>query len=139
MFRVSCIQLKSNNNILDNLKRTEQLISKAVKQKSDFILTPEISSLFSIEKKELLKICNSMEEDTYLNGIKKSEISFFTDKSKQRERWDLAGVSGPSWITAQTYEEAKYKICDLNYPLIIKPVDSAGSRGITKLDDIHFF
>ena len=83
MFRVSCIQLKSNNNILDNLKRTEQLISKAVKQKSDFILTPEISSLFSIEKKELLKICNSMEEDTYLNGIKKL--------AKKYKKWILIG------------------------------------------------
>ena len=71
MFRVSCIQLKSNNNILHNLNKTKQLISKAVKQKSDFILTPEISSLFSLEKKRLLKIAKSMEEDTYLNGIKK--------------------------------------------------------------------
>jgi len=71
MFRVSCIQLKSNDNILHNLKKTEKLISKAVKQKSDFILTPEISSLFSLEKKKLLKICKSMGEDFYLNGIKK--------------------------------------------------------------------
>ena len=37
MFRVSCIQLKSNNNILQNLKKTEILVSKAVKQKTDFI------------------------------------------------------------------------------------------------------
>ena len=58
MFRVSCIQLKSNNNILYNLKKTEKLISKAVKQKSDFILTPEISSLFSLEKKSYLKFVN---------------------------------------------------------------------------------
>ncbi len=71
MFRVSCIQLKSNNNILHNLKKTEQLISKAVKQKSDFILTPEISSLFSLEKKRLLKICNSMKADFSLKGIRK--------------------------------------------------------------------
>jgi hypothetical protein len=46
MFRVSCIQLKSNNNIL------------AVKQKTDFILTPEVSSLFSLNKKQLLKFVN---------------------------------------------------------------------------------
>ena len=32
MFRVSCIQLKSNNNINHNLKKTEKLIIKAVKQ-----------------------------------------------------------------------------------------------------------
>ena len=71
MFRVSCIQLKSNNNILYNLKKTEKLISKAVKQKSDFILTPEISSLFLLKKKQLLKICKSMKEDIYINRIKK--------------------------------------------------------------------
>ena len=83
MFRVSCIQLKSNNNILHNLKKTEELIFKAVKQKADFILTPEISSLFSLNKKQLLKICKSMKEDIYLNGIK--EIA------KKYKKWILVG------------------------------------------------
>ena len=83
MFRVSCIQLKSNNSILYNLKKTEKLISKAVKQKSDFILTPEISSLFSLEKKKLLKICKSMKEDIYLKGIKKL--------AKKYKKWILIG------------------------------------------------
>ena len=83
MFRVSCIQLKSNNNILHNLNKTKQLISKAVKQKSDLILTPEISSLFFSEKQRLLKICKSMEEDIYLNGIKKL--------AKKYKKWILIG------------------------------------------------
>ena len=83
MFRVSCIQLKSNNSILYNLKKTEKLISKAVKQKSDFILTPEISSLFSLDKKKLLKICKSMNEDFYLKGIKKL--------AKKYKKWILIG------------------------------------------------
>ena len=83
MFRVSCIQLKSNNNILQNFKRTEKLISKAVKQKSDFILTPEISSLFSLNKKQLLKICKSMKEDIYLHKIKKL--------AKKYKKWILVG------------------------------------------------
>ena len=83
MFRVSCIQLKSNNSILHNLKKTEKFISKAVKQKTDFILTPEISSLFSLNKKQLLKICKSMKEDIYLNGIKKL--------AKKHKKWILVG------------------------------------------------
>jgi predicted amidohydrolase len=83
MFRVSCIQLKSNNNILHNLKKTEELISKAVKQKADFILTPEVSSLFSLNKKQLLKICKSMKEDIYLYGIKKL--------AKKYKKWILVG------------------------------------------------
>ena len=71
MFRVSCIQLRSNNNIHFNLNKTSKLIKKAVKQKTDFIITPEVSSLFSLNKKELLKVCTSMQNDIYLNGIKK--------------------------------------------------------------------
>jgi len=70
MFRVSCIQLKSNNHIKQNLKQTKKLIIKAVKQKTDFIVTPEVSSLFSLNKKKLLKVCKSMNDDIYLNGIR---------------------------------------------------------------------
>ena len=83
MFRVSCIQLKSNNNIHYNLKRTEKFIIKAVKQKTDFILTPEVSSLFSLNKKQLLKICKSMNKDIYLNGIK--------NLAKKYKKWILVG------------------------------------------------
>tara|TARA_Y100000816_G_scaffold54553_1_gene35247 strand:+ start:291 stop:1088 length:798 start_codon:yes stop_codon:yes gene_type:complete len=83
MFRVSCIQLKSNNNIFQNLQKTKKLILKAVKQKTDFILTPEISSLFSLNKKELLKSGKSMKEDIYLNGIKKL--------AKKYKKWILIG------------------------------------------------
>ena len=71
MFNVSCIQLKSNDNIKENLIKTKRLIAKAIKQKADLILTPEVSSLFSLDKKKLLKICTSMQNDTYLNEIKK--------------------------------------------------------------------
>ena len=46
MFRVSCIQLCSSDNVEHNLKKTKQLILKAVKQKANFILTPEVSSKF---------------------------------------------------------------------------------------------
>ena len=83
MFRVSCIQLRSNKDINQNLKKTEKLIVKAVKQKADFILTPEVSSLFSLNKNHLLKICKPMKEDIYLNGIKKL--------AKKYEKWILIG------------------------------------------------
>ncbi len=83
MFKVSCIQLRSNNNIDQNLKKTEKLIKIAVKQKSDLIITPEVSSLFSLKKKYLLKVCKSMKEDTYLNRIKQL--------AKKYKKWILIG------------------------------------------------
>ena len=83
MFRVSCIRLKANNNINFNLKKTEKLILKAIKQKADLILTPEVSSLFSLNKSQLLKICTSMKNDIYLTGIKKL--------AKKYKKWILVG------------------------------------------------
>mgnify|MGYP001332018343 FL=1 len=83
MFRVSCIQLRSNNSISQNLKKTEKLIHKAIKQKTDFILTPEVSSLFSLNKKQLLKVCKSMNEDNYVKGIKII--------AKKYKKWILIG------------------------------------------------
>ena len=83
MFRVSCIQLRSTNNNHQNLKKTEKLINKAVKQKADCIITPEVSSLFSLNKKQLLKICKPMSEDIYLKGIK--------NLAKKYKKWILIG------------------------------------------------
>ena len=83
MFKVSCIQLCSTDCDQNNLKRTTELIKKAVKQKTDFIITPEVSSNFSLDKKKLLKICTSMQNDIYLNGIKKL--------AKKYKKWILVG------------------------------------------------
>ena len=80
MFRVSCIQLRSNNNIHNNLNKTSKLIIKAIKQKTDFIITPEVSSHFSLNKKELLKVCTSMKKDIYLSGIRKLAKKFKKDR-----------------------------------------------------------
>ena len=83
MFKVSCIPLRSNNHIDYNLKCTKRWILKAVKHKTDFILTPEVSSLFSLNKKQLLTNCTSMNKDIYLKGIKKL--------AKKYRKWILIG------------------------------------------------
>ena len=51
MFRVSCIQLCTSNNVEHNLKRTKKFFLQAINQKSDFILTPEVSSKITLNKK----------------------------------------------------------------------------------------
>ena len=83
MFRVSCIQLKANNSIQTNFIKTERLIKKAIGQKADFILTPEASSLFTLNKQKLLKQCTSMNKDEYLKGIKRL--------AKKYKKWILIG------------------------------------------------
>ena len=83
MFRVSCIQLCSSNNVDHNLKKTKKFFLRAVKQKTDFILTPEVSSKITLDKKRLFKTATSMKKDFYLNEIKKL--------AKKYKKWVLIG------------------------------------------------
>ena len=83
MFKVSCLQMRSSDNIHKNIITARRLIIKAVKQKSDFILTPEMSSIFSLNKKKLLKTCSNMEDDLYLKEIQKL--------AKKFKKWILIG------------------------------------------------
>ena len=71
MFKASCIQICSGKDAVKNLSVSKKLILKAIKQKSDFIITPETSSLFGLNKKQLFKMATSMHEDIYLKSIKR--------------------------------------------------------------------
>ena len=84
MFKVSCIQINSGKNIKKNLAISKKLILKAVKQKSDFIVTPETSSLFGLNKKQLLKVITTLKKDFYLKNIQKL--------ANQYEKWILTCV-----------------------------------------------
>ncbi len=83
MFRVSCIQLRSSDNIKKNIETKIKLIKKAAKQRSDFILTPEVSSFFSLNRQKLLNVSTTMNKDPYLNEIKKI--------AKNYKKWILIG------------------------------------------------
>jgi predicted amidohydrolase len=83
MFKVSCIQFCSGKDIKQNLKISKFLILKAIKQNSNLIITPETSSLFGLNKKELIRTATSMKKDIYLSGIKKI--------AKQYKKWILVG------------------------------------------------
>jgi len=81
--RVSCIQYCSGRDIQQNLSTTKLLILKSIKQKSDFIITPETSSIFGLNKKELFKQTVSMQKDLYVISIKKI--------AKKYKKWILIG------------------------------------------------
>ena len=83
MFKVSCIQLCSGKDIKENLSFSKKLILKAIKQKSDFIITPENSSLFGLNKNEWNKVATTMQKDFYLIEIRKI--------AKQYKKWILVG------------------------------------------------
>ncbi len=82
-FKVACVQLTCNNQVEENLKSILQFASEAIDQGADFILTPENSSIFSADHKELLSQSESFEKNSFIETIR----SF----CKEKKKWFLIG------------------------------------------------
>tara|TARA_B100000686_G_scaffold292708_1_gene321601 strand:+ start:228 stop:1058 length:831 start_codon:yes stop_codon:yes gene_type:complete len=67
---VACVQLNSKQSVLNNLLNTKKYINTACDRGADFILTPEISNIVSLNKPHLLKNTFLEKSDPFLNEIK---------------------------------------------------------------------
>lgn len=54
-----------------------------------------------------------------------------TNKGVQRQRWTAASLPCPQWFVIRTAEEVPAVLAKIGATAIFKPVDSAGSRGVT--------
>ncbi len=69
-----------------------------------------------------------------LPGPKQALSKSLIDKGIQRRVWAKAGVPSPRFITFTSKQAALAAIPHFGFPSIIKPTDSSGSRGVTKLE-----
>jgi len=83
MFNVSCIQITSSNNVFSNLEKTTDLIINSIKKKADLIITPENTSLFTLDHSELLEKAEEMNNNFFLESISKISESY--------RKWILIG------------------------------------------------
>lgn len=66
-------------------------------------------------------------------GIKTAEI--FTDKYVMRCHAEKAGIPVPKFIMVTDATNLHDKVSEMEYPLISKPVNSSGSRGVHRIDN----
>ncbi len=66
--------------------------------------------------------------------LKSSKIMY--DKGKFRDFQEKQGFNCPGFVIGKDFSEVRYTIKNLKAPLIFKPVDSSGSRGISKLNEV---
>lgn len=59
------------------------------------------------------------------------------NKAYQRRAWDAAKVPGPQWRAFTDPKIALDALQHITFPCIIKPCDSSGSRGVTKLESVQ--
>jgi len=71
-----------------------------------------------------------------LPGVSYDCACRFTNKYLMREYAEKAGVPVPKFAKASSPEEARDSAAGMKMPVIVKPVDSQGSRGVTVAADL---
>ena len=68
-----------------------------------------------------------------LRGLNIRETELFLDKSLQRQALSRAGVRVPAFRLHDRLDSPRETAAAVGMPLIVKPADSSGSRGVTKI------
>ena len=71
-----------------------------------------------------------------LSGNPTKSVKILSEKDLFRKFQKDNGFDYPHFICCTEIEDAIAQICDLTFPVLIKPVDSSGSKGVYKLNSI---
>lgn len=109
----------------------EKILDIAIREKIDGILTDQtdVSVPTVAYVAEKLNLC----------GIGYDTALKFTDKYIMRSEAKRAGILVPKFERAMDVDDASKRIVDFNFPVMIKPTDSSGSRGVFRINDMHEF
>ncbi len=94
-----------------------------------------IDGVLSICTDAAVETVAAVAEELGLPGIGREVARAATDKGIMRHRFAAAGLPGPRYGTAAALTEARKVAAGIGYPLVIKPVDNAGSRGVRRLEN----
>ncbi len=85
---------------------------------------------------EVSKTISEVAEELGLPAISNETAEVTTNKLKRYERLRKCGISIPRFYPVKNRKEIMSAIKDLGLPVVIKPVDSAGARGVQKIFDV---
>ena len=99
----------------------------------------QIAGAISFAAEVGMRAVGALRDRFSLPGPRFKVMEQLTDKAKQRHAWEMADLENPRfWRIIEDLQQGYAAISDADEPVIIKPVDSAGSRGVTRLDgDAH--
>lgn len=106
------------------------------KEYVDFAVREGIDGVMTVSAEALVRKISAIANTLGLPGISEEMAFISTDKSAMREVLHKNSIPAPHFIKACTLEEALKGAGRLSLPLVIKPVDQAGSRGVFKINEI---
>lgn len=96
----------------------------------------KIDGITCFSADEAMTTVSYVAEKLGLPSYPSKSIEIINNKHLFREFLKNNNFHVPKAKSFTSYEEAKYEIDDFNLPVMIKPVDSSGSRGISKITKI---
>jgi biotin carboxylase len=93
----------------------------------------QVDGVFSIASEVSVRTVAAVAEELKLPGLSRQLARIVTDKALMREKYVEYGVLSPRFRVVYLSEEAFETIEELSLPVVIKPADNAGSRGVTKV------
>jgi len=94
-----------------------------------------IDAVLSIASDACIETVASVTEEFGLAGIDSKVAECGTDKALMRDAFAKSGVPSPRFFAVHDYAELQDRAVQIGYPLVVKPADNAGSRGVQKVDD----
>jgi biotin carboxylase len=76
----------------------------------------------------------ALREHFGLPGPKTDVLTGLINKGVQRRAWTKAGLPCPRWFVVKSARDVPAALADIDAKAILKPVDSAGSRGVTVIE-----
>lgn len=92
----------------------------------------QIDGIISNSEPAMLSVAY-VSQELCLPGNSVNSIKTLLSKELFRDLQKKIGVFSPAHITVSTFDELLGKISGLKYPLVMKPTESSGTRGITKI------
>ena len=114
--------------VIDTLDK-EKTLKAAQEYKIDGILTTSDAPVRTVAY-----VSNKLK----LPGISEEAASIGTDKYLQRKILRKSGLNCPRFLQVINYDDLKRKVVNWSFPIIIKPVDSSASRGVSKVNDASY-
>jgi len=120
----------SDLSILGSLDDFDIIIKKLKKLSLNFCGTVSFCSEAG------MKLAARIREEFLLPGPDMTLTLALLDKGIQRKIWTDYNVPGPQWKVFNDFSEAIKILLEFPLPFIIKPTDSSGSRGVTKIESL---
>ena len=93
-----------------------------------------VEGIFSISVEQAVKTIAAVCHELRLPGLAPEAAENATNKHRMRAAWAAAGVPSPASHACQSLAEVRAAAGRLGFPVVVKPADSAGSRGVSFVD-----